>query len=369
MISFKKLKKRRVVGVLFLLFILLCFCLRSKSYEITYTRDGVTIIERYSKKEKLYTFLFQVEEKEFFVTFESKYKHSKKLVKKVNVYEKDDVVCIIPEGSLSFFPLCLENGEYVSYHLIEDYDLVPENWYKEFETQKRTFGNIKIYNLNHHKYFIWNYKGFYVISEKGEKEISLFQEDIYNIPLGVQVDKYLLLADYSSKYEFNKFYVINSKNNKVKEIVLEKEIPFDAYFLGVNGKKAYFVDKKNKMEYEIYPKRLVIHKVTNNNQGRILVDGEWQSTSMTSIVTNEKTFTDSNKLSYVLENNVLYSVVDKYKTKLSTKEVKEIVFYNAATVYYLVGDQLYYYNDSDGEVLVLSNFEWNFNYKNMIFVF
>ncbi len=49
--------------------------------------------------------------------------------------------------------------------------------------------------------------------------------------------------------------------------------------------------------------------------------------------------------------------------------VKEIVYSTEDTVYYLEGDTLYYYNDSDGEVLVISNFEWNFNYKNMIFIF
>lgn len=369
MISLKKVNTKRIIGVILVGFILLIVSFRSKSYEIVYTRDAVSVVESYSKKDKLYTFLFQIGEKEFFATFKGKYKHAKKFVDKVVVNEKDNTICILPEGAFSFFPICMKNDEYVSFHLIQDDELVPATWHKDIEDEERTFGNLKIYHLNQHKYYVWNYKGFTVIDEKSVREISLFQEDIYNIPLGIQVDKYILLADYSSKYEFNKFYVIHSKNNKVRELVTERNLPFDSYFLGVNGKKAYFVDKKNKLEYEIYPKRLLINKVTNNNQGKILVNGEWESISMTHLVTDEKKFSSSNQVSYVLDRNTLYSVFGKYKTKLSDKNVKEIVFSDATTVYYLVEDKLYYYNSSEGEVLVLSNFEWNFNYKNMIYIF
>lgn len=369
MISFKKLKKRRVLGLFLIFFVIFFFLFRSKSYELSYTRDGVSIVESYSKKEKLYTFLFRVENKEFFVTFANAYKHGKEFVDAIEVHQKEDTICILPKGSFAFFPLCIKKNNYVSFHLISDRDLVREEWQHEVSLEERNYGNFKIYNLNQKRYFIWNYKGFTVIDKNGVTEIPLFSEDVYTIPLTIQMDPYIVLGDYSKKYEFQKFYVINSKNNKVKELETEKDFSFDAYFLGVDKKKAYFVDKKNKLEYEINPKRLLINKVTNNNQGKILVDGEWEYPTMTSLVTQEKKFTFKNRVSYELSNQTLYRVEGKYKTQLSNQKVKEVVYSDATTVYYLVEDQLYFYNDQEGEVLVLSNFEWNFNYQNMIFIF
>lgn len=365
----KRLKKRRVVGLCLVLVFLFCFLLRSKEYKTEYMVSGVAVQEHYDKKNKWYSFEFKVEDKEFFVSFASSYKHKRKLVKNIQTYQQKDTICIVPEGILSFYPLCIQEDEPISFHLVKDKDILPETYFKEIKSDAKTYQNLKIYHLNHHKYFIWNYKGFYVIDEKGEKEISLFSNDVYNVPLLFSVDKYLLLPDYESSYEFQKFYVINSKNNKVQELNLKKELPFDSYFLGEDHKKAYLVDKKNKIEYEINPKRLETKKVTSLNQGKILVDGEWESVSMVNLMSNEKKFTTSNPSSYLLEENTLYQVINNQKVRLSNQSVKEIVSSDASIVYYLVGDRLYYYSPEAGEVLVLSNFEWNFNYKNMIFVF
>ena len=38
-------------------------------------------------------------------------------------------------------------------------------------------------------------------------------------------------------------------------------------------------------------------------------------------------------------------------------------------IYYLKDDELYHYNPIEGEELLLSYFEWNFNLENMIFIY
>lgn len=366
---FKRLKKRRILGLLLVIFFLFLFLFRSQDYMKEYMVSNVSVQESFDKKLKWYSFHFQLEGKEFFASFPSSYQHKKKLVHHVEVYRKEDTICIVPEGTFSFSPLCIQKEEPISFYLLNDKEILPENYFKEIKREERTFGNIKIYHLNQHKYFLWNYKGFYVIDENGEKEISLFSNDVYNVPLLLPVDKYLVLADYESSYVFRKFYIVNSKNNKVQELSLEQELSFDSYFLGTYQKKAYLVDKKNKLEYEINPKRLLIDKITNNSQGKILVNGVWESSSMIRLANEEKEFTTGAPITYSLEDGTLYQIIHDYKIKISHQRVKDIVFHDASLVYYLVDDQLYYYTPNEGEVLVLSNFEWNFNYKNMIFVF
>ena len=329
----------------------------------------VFVQETFDKKLKWYSFRFQVEDKEFFVSFPSSYQYKKKLVRHIEVYKEDDTICIVPEGAFSYSPLCIQKGEPISFYLLTNKEILPESYFKEIKSEEKTFGNIKIYHLNHRKYFLWNYRGFYVIDEKGEQEISLFSNDVYNVPLLFPVDNYLLLADYESSYIFHKFYVLHTKTNKVKELSLEHEMSFDSYFLGTYQKKAYLVDKKNKMKYEISPKRLLVNKMTNNQQGKILVNGEWESTSMIQLVNAEKKFTMNLPITYSIEENTLYQIINGYKIRISYQNVKDIVASDGVLVYYLVGDQLYYYSPLEGEVLVLANFEWNFNYKNMIFVF
>lgn len=366
-VSFKN--KKIFFGILFLI-TLFCIIFHSKNYEMEYTINDVRIIEKFNQKEKIYEFLFQAKDKEFFVAFNHKYIHSKKLIKQIEVKEKENIICLFPKSEkMDFQPLCMQDNELISYYLVDDEELVDSRFKKEILYEEKTYNNINLYYLNNKKYYIWNYEGFYVISNKETKEIKLFQDDIYRIPLTIQVNDNLLIADYDSKYEFNKFYVINSKKDKVRELNLENVISFDSYFLGTTKKKVYLIDKKNKREYEIYPKRLLIENITNNNQGRILNEEVWEPISMTSLVNNENKFTYKELTKFKIENNILYKVQGNYQTKLSNQSVKDIIYYDKDTVYYLVDEKLYYYSDNDGEVLVMSSFEWNFNYKNMIYVF
>lgn len=364
-----KIKKKNVFLFLLLLFILLYGIFRSKSYEVEYTLNEVQIKESFNKKEKFYTFQFQVNDKEFFVLLPHKYIHKQKLVHEIEIKEKENTLCIFPTSSkLDFYPLCIQNGEYISYHLIEDEEIIPSTYKKEIAYEEKTYKDMTLYALNNKKYYIWNYEGFDIITNKEQKEIKLFKEDIYNIPLTLQVENNILIADYDSKYAFQKFYVIDTKKDKLRELALEKEISYDTYFLGTSSKKAYLVDKKNKVEYEIYPKRLLIQNITNNNQGRILKEGEWEPINMNILANNETHFTYKENTTFKIEDNHLYKVQGEYKTRISNSNVKEIVSINEDTVYYVVDEKLYYYNDWDGEVLAIRKFEWNFNYKNMIYI-
>lgn len=358
-----------IISLLIILFIFYIF-LHSKNYEIMYNINSVEITENYDKTNKIYKFLFKVNEKEYIVQLENKYLRKKKLINKVEIKEYDNTTCIIPESKkLKLYPLCYQNDEQLSYHLIEKKDLLPSEYYKNISSEKSKYNNVKINYLNNKKYYIWNYKGFYVIDGKKNQTINIFDDDIYNIPLSYKINNNILLADYNSKYNFNKFYLIQTKNNKIKEINTDKELSFEAYILGSYKNKVYFMDKKNKKEYEINTKKLSINNMTKSNKGKTLEKDEWKEISINKLSTEEYLFTSFKPYDYQIVNNKLYLIIDNHKIKISNNDVKEIVQIDGETVYYIVNDKLYYYNYIDGEVLIMSYFEWNFNYKNMIYIF
>lgn len=357
-----KFKKKSILFVFLFLVFVFFFLFHSRNYEIEYNRNDVYVKERFMKKEKVYEFIFHYQGKDFILRIPNSYIPYKKLIKSIEIKEVDDAICLVPSSKkITMAPVCLKDNEQLSSHLVlkEEIEINPQD----------TYENITIYNLNQKSYFLWNYKGFYKIDSKKKETISLFQNDTYSLSLVEQVGNYLILADYDQKYEFQKFYVLNSKSGKVKELSLKEALPFDSYFLGVFKNKAYLIDKKNKQEYEINPKKLEIEKISKKNMGKLYTNNAWESLNMDILASNEKKFTYDEWITYQVENNTLYAIIDTYKIKLSNQKVKEIVYSEKDTVYYLVEDKLYCYNPEDGEIVLLSNFEWNFNYKNMIFIF
>lgn len=366
----KNKKKIRLLLVIFVIFFLFYLILHKKSYEIKYSKSNFEITEKYDKKNKLYSFKFKGENKEFFVKIENKYIRKKKLINEIQIKKDDNTLCIIPKSKkLNMYPLCYQNDQLISYHQIKNKELISDSYFKKIKNKKSTFKKIKINNLNDNKYYIWNYKGFYVIDGENNTEINLFDKDIYNIPLATSTNKYLFIPDYNSNYNFNKGYIINSKNNKIKELETKEDISFESYILGNIKNKIYLMDKKNKKEYEINSKRIAINEISKKNKGKIYEKDEWKEISINKLSSKETNFSIYKPYDYQIIDKKLYLCEENFKTLISDLEVKEIIKIDKDTVYYLVDNKLYYYNPQDGEVLVMTYFEWNFNYKNMIFIF
>ncbi len=370
MFKFHVPKKGKIIVFLFLFLILCFYVFHRKNYVVDYTINDFAITEKYNKEENGYQFLINYENQEFLMLKEHKYIYSKKLIQNVFAKQKEDIICLFfTSKKISLYPLCKKEDAYISYHLIEDEELIPASYKSNLLVNEKEYNALKLYSLEENKYYLWNYTGFYVVTDQNVKEIKLFNSDIYSIPLTYKVGNYLVIANYDEKYNFNKFYVINTKNDKIRELKLKDEISFDSYFLGSTEKKLYLIDKKNKAEYELDPKHLQIKNITNKTQGTILQQDEWESISIQSLINNEISFTHKENTCYEIRENTLYKIQNQLTTKISNKNVKAIVSYDKDKVFYLVDDSLYSYDDQEGEKLIINNFEWNFNYENMIYIF
>jgi hypothetical protein len=373
MVKIKKIKikkKIKICFILFLLFFLFLIWYIPKNYEVKYLVNDIEVKENYNKDENTYSILFTYDNKEYFIKIESKYYHKRKLVSNIEVSNDDNTICLIPSSNkLDLYPLCYQDDSLISYQLITNKDLINSKYFNEITGINDKYKNITINYLNNKKYYIWNYKGFYVIDSLNKEELNLFDTDTYSINLIANIGSNILIADYNSKYNFKKFYLVNSKNNKVKEITNNSDISFDSYIMGSYKNKLYLFDKTNKIEYEINTKKLSINNINSKNKGRIINNNEWEYISLNKLSNNEYKFSTNNLYDYEIIDNKLYLVLDEFKTLVSNKEVKDIVYIDNDTVYYLVDDKLYYYNHRDGEILIMEYFEWNFNYENMIYIF
>ena len=115
----KKIIKLIIFFVL-LFSLFLYFYLRSTNYELNYNIDDFKINEKYDKEEKKYYITIKNDDYTFeYVTFD-KYTRKRNLVNKIEVEQIDDAYCLKPTSSLSLYPLCYQDKEYISYYALKE---------------------------------------------------------------------------------------------------------------------------------------------------------------------------------------------------------------------------------------------------------
>ena len=335
--------------VIFLFFIVVVFT--PKNYNFDYQVNSFKVHESFDKKEKVYRFVLENENDTFEYSLAHKYVKNRGLINKI---KKDDNCIIVNSDKLNDFSVCYEKGNYYTPYCSDELH----------ETISKTYENIDIYDLKNRKFFIWNYTEFLSVDKKEIKKIDLFDADIYELDLITKLKKYLVVADYDQKYTFNKLYLINSKNDKVEEISLDKEIYFNSYILGTYKKHIYLYDLQQEKEYKINPYKGEVAK----NALEIRVDNNWESISSNKLNKKTVSFEDSALFKYYIENEILYYQTANSKIKVTNKSVTNIVEANEQEAFFISGDTLYYVNIHKGISKIMRYSEWNFASKN-IYIF
>jgi len=350
-----------VIIIFFIFFLYMYFSPRN--YEKDYEINKVRITEKYNAEKEYYYFNFYYKEKDFEYVSTEEYTTKRGLINTIEIIEEDKILCLVPKSEyLKTYPLCYKENIPIDYHLV-NLDFEKEKNNKSIE---ESYKDINIHYLNEKTFLVWNYKGFNYINEDTQKEINFLENDSYNLDLVAKVNNYLLVPDYNNKYTFNKMFIIDLKDGDIEEWDLKYEIYFDSYIVGVEKKSVFLFDKKNEIEYELRPDKKKMRKV----KYQAIIGDEWQNITLGDL-NKEKTFTRNNVYNYEVINKKLYLKYLNGKNKIivSDKVIKDIVYVENETIYYLVEDKLYMYNKEYGEVLLMDYFEWNFNYKNMIYIY
>lgn len=356
-----------VILIFFIIYVLVL--LIPKNYSIIYNKGDFQITEQYNKSEKKYFFEIKYKSINYPLLIEKDYSRKRKIIDDITVNEIKEERCLNIIIDKKKYRSCSNNNDLRAFNTMSE-DFLKNNY--NIEPQKNSkideYKKINIYNKNH-KYYIWNYKGFYLIDPTTKKKIDIVNKDNYKNYLTYQTDKYLIIPNYDQEYFYTKIYLLNTENNKIDTIELEYEVSIDSYFIGNYNDKVYFIDKKGKIEYELNLKNKKIKIVSKDNDA-IYYDGkEMINTSLNKLINEEKVFNYENIYNYILDNNTLYLKIKDYKIKVSNLKVNKIVSISNDKIYYLSKNKLYEYQYNGNENLLLEYNEWNFNYNNHIFIF
>ena len=347
--------------ILFSAFIYISF--KPHDYIKEYNVDKYNIKESYDTKSKKYQFIITSNNELYVYEINNKYNRNRALIDNIKIYKNKEEICILPESKkINFYPLCNKDKEIYSYNLSK---IKTDFKYLTIKNIKEKFENLEINYLNNNAYLLFNYRGFLYINKDKKNNIQLFNKDVYNLELVFQTDNYLVIPDYNQNFYFDKLFVININTGKVTDIKLEEKLSFEGIFLGEYKGWIYYLDKKEKKEYKINIKNNKLVQV----DFVILKNGKLEEFTYNKILNNDLTFDNKKLNQFIISDNILYKNIEKTKIKVSNNNITKIIKEVNDTVYYLSDNNLYMYNDYYGEVLLISNFEWNFNNTNMIFFY
>ncbi len=417
----------KLLFVMFMLYFVLqvCFRIFGTGYELKYDLklDDNIIAEvqevytgRVKNEKTNYYFDIKINDQTFSLQTYKSFMFNSKIIKDIKYY-KGMYTCIYPifSGKKQLTDvLCLDNGVLKNYNVLKGKDsqldtfvnkLVEEKLYIDNFVDNTdddyTIDKIKIYPNNivsKHSLAINNYNGIYTINNRNSKKsynVELFEDDVYTRNLSALASKYYITPDYSSEYDFNVLYRVDITNNKISSFHCNTPISYNSYIQGVVNDKIYLVDKNNKKQYEINPKKKTVTEIGNESTlANFYESGNWSEVSIYDLVNTEKYFIYNssditntnyakidkvgNKLSgyyyYYLKNGNGYDVyranvqnTNQLKYIFTTTDMNNIEYIDD-NVYYYVNNNLKVYHDSIGNRTIYEYKEYEFNKSLKYFV-
>lgn len=342
-----------------------------RNYQLTYQINGYEVNEIYHKDLGYYEFAVHFEGRDYPLVIVMPYSSKRGLIKKVEKKISNDITCLSVTTNEEVWPVCYQADQLVDYRLTDQTML---NNYADLTKDYSnavidSYEGLKIYNYLDNNYYIWNYKGYYLLNKAGNQVINIISSDDYNNALAYQINEYLITPNYDSKHLFTEFLVINTNSKEISSFELETEIAYNAYYLGDSGKEVYLVDKKNKIEYAFNIKKATTRIIGDENKDGLWYDHGWQKISLNKLVNQEYQFKQKQIHNYEVVDGQLYYLINETRILVSKEKIKAIVWQKEDVIYYIADNLLYSYSKATGEVKIVENNEWDFNFNNKVFIF
>lgn len=394
-----------VLGVLFFVFQFGVNLFKSKhsiDYSIKVDDQQISIHEEYfkDKSDDYYFFRIKIGNNFFVLDVNNTFNKQKKIIDDIKLYQKDDLTCISPVYIKNnndpdiFCNIANEQYSYTSIkdkYNLEDFISTIDNFnndkYVVSNSSSSIIGN-KVYKDNMYEeesIIVYSYNDLVKITKPSYDAIRFADYDIYHNELGVLIDKYYVLPKYEKKPEYSGLLIIDIISGKTDTLYFDEKLSTNLYINGVVDNKLYLFDKSNLVQYEIDPKQKNYRVTGNKETNGQYYDGEWSTRNIYEFNKQELKFTtkypiddnyveafEANKYYYYYNsNNEFYKV---YKKDL-TKRVK-LFKYDGMQEIRIVNDCIYFINynnlyryDSTGLKLILTNKEFQYNYKNIYSVY
>lgn len=399
------MKKRVKKIVEIIICILVIFCIikvLKKDHNINYSIDKYTINEKFYIKEKEHQYDIIIENKknDFSYSLNEKLGKSKKIIKDIKSYKKDNLVCIIPIYKKDIINniYCNLKGEAVSNNYLvetdnEDFKVILKKIKKykinipNSSDKKVPFKKIEVYKKNipqGFKYIIWNYKGIYILSNDELLYQKILNYDLYDNIMSTIVDKYYVLFENTSVNGIENIYYYDLYKNKLNTLKLKDKLSKDSYINGVINNLIYVTDRKEKKQYTINIKKKRVEEVGNeiklyqkyhNGKPEILSksdffmsDQYFDNEAIKDKILTSKTLRRESNYYYYLEEDKMYRALNNNKKHpillFELSDIKEWKIINQ-DILIVREDTLCFYSEENGLMKIAKSNELNYNYENI----
>jgi hypothetical protein len=346
-----------IVAFIVIIILFTIFLNREVTYTVEYDVNEYHIKETYTKGSSLYSFNVTTDNHEYDYAINHKYSRKRKLVSDINSFDRDDYKCVgIKAYGIESNVICNKDNDY--------YDNIILN----VDDGKPAITNgFAVYN-DEYDFIVWNGYGF--TNKRDNTTYNFLSDESYTNNLSYQFGDYIIVADYDQKREFSKFYIYNHKTNKVDEWNIKTTISFDSYFMGNIGDDLYLFDVSTKTQYRMNIAKKKI-KVSSKNGEAVFFDKIKSNINVNKLYYNKILFKYDKLYNFlVFDNKLYYNYYNSNKDiRVSDLDIKDIVTYGDDSVFFISGTKLYRFNTKEGIKLLADSFEWNFDYKNKIYVY
>lgn len=358
----RRIKKQYIIIILLIIFVLIFLPRNLKNNDsVNYVINGFNVSENINNN-KTNIAITNNEIKYYYILD----KKDKKVVSNIELYKDDNYNCLY----LTFNDrtnindlVCIKDNinYYYSTGVIKNEKI--DNYYNELISQKKinrlyndkaTYQKKDLYTfytnniLDEYILFISTYKGLYKI-DKDIEEINLFDKDVYDQRIKAFIKNKYVIANYNQQYDFDSFYVVDLKSEKISTIKSKYNISFNSS-INYDENYIYLHDLDNDKYYEldIDNKSIrLINKITNNLK----------------YLNNYEILKKIDNTYYIKKNNILYKsnyenlvdlthlfdISDKYNLQIG----KNYICFNEDL------ELICYYNNS--YQTIVSNNEFKFN--------
>ena len=394
---------KKIIFVIIVVFIVLSITnYLKKEHTVKYKISNYDVKEHfYLSKGHYYDMIITNKKKKYIYTINEDLGKDKKIITDIKEYKSNDLTCIVPvykENITNNF-YCLLNKQQVSANYL--YDTNNSDFKKIYKKakkhniklsqnnkSKKNYKNLVVYQKNiskDHFYFIWNYKGIYVVSKDEIKYKKFVDYDIYDNVMDCVVDDYYVLFDNSSVNGIEDVYYYDINKDKLDKFELKTKLTKNSYINGVVDNSIYVTDRKQKKEYAVKIKDKTITEVDNDQTKYLVYDNNTKKELTKSDYFMKDFFFDNNLIIdkkitkskelkkeynyyYFIEDSKLYKALDTNKThRILLAELDNITDWlvRDREVLLLRDDTIYVYIDGKGLRKILTTNELKYNYKNI----
>lgn len=400
---------KKLFGLLIFLFLLyfgiqILFGFLSKGGSIDYTleKDNYKFyVKEVSelRKSDIYKFKIDVDNVTFNFKLNKDFKNKTQIINDIYYFSNKNYKCILPifKDQIVLDMMCLKDGIMTYAFNINDsgvtefknsipnYDIT--KWQDDLNEVKKD-GKILGYNNNieeNHMIAFTTYRGvmtYYKVIMGALKNLVLFSQDTYKTNLSYFVDNYYISAEYSYKYDFKEFNIIDLNNLSKVKITNTKVMSLDSIIQGYVDGSLYIYDNTYKKQYELDIGNRSIIEVGNDVKGiKYYNNGEWsiintKEAATKKFITSTIDYQNNNYIRIDKTDNYYYlykkdgNIYHAYRTDIDDKSNLTYLFdtsdvnrisYIDDFVYYVNSEFIMCYSDMKGNRKIIDYSELLYN--------